>query len=1397
MKNILRMALFIPALVSASSGYGQSDGCSAATAIPVTANCSSPVAGTTTGATQTISGCVGTADDDVWYTFTATAANHIITVSPSASFDPVVQLFSGPCSALISLKCMDNGLTGDDEIIYATGLTPGNVYTVRVYHYYTGSGSGDFTICVTEAPPAPANDNCSSATLLNVNSSCTPTAGTTVSASQSQAGCAGTADDDVWYKFVATNAVQTIQVTPLGYMDPVVELFSGSCAALSSITCRDSGFWSDTETIQAVGLIPGTTYYVRVYDYYSGNGGGDFNICIIGTPTAAPTNDEPCNAIALPPVTSACDYISFTTTGATTSLGAPTPASCVGGSAPAQGGFNNTPQPKDVWFSITVPSSGVISIMARPAYGFTDAVMALYSGTCSSLTQIACSDDHNYPGSSNDMRPFILASGLTPGSTVFLRYWAFSGNTTGDFGLCVSTPTNDACSNALYICDLNGYEGTTNAAYTIDRPSNMRGNAEMNNPPTYTYTPGTCQGGVFGLGGAWGTGAPNCDVQINNNSWIRFTAAADSAVLDVDIYDCYVGSYPSGGIQMQVFSAASPCTTFAPVSDFKEGSSHLTITARGLSMGEDYYLMIDGFAGDICGYSISASSGVQFPDITAANDPICSGASTTLYGPAGASAYHWYPGNQTTQNIVVNPATTMSYSLEVTGVCGHRQYLDYTLDVNQLPTAAASSNTPVCAGSTISFTGSGGISYSWSGPGFSSSATNPSIAGATTANTGTYSLTVTDANGCSNTTTTSVVVNSNPSANAGTNQTIPFGTNTTLAGSATGGSGSYSYSWSPAGSLVSSNIANPQTVNLTTSTVFTLTVTDASTGCISTSQMTVIISGGPLTADASALGAGVCIGGGVELSVLASGGSSPYTYTWTSNPVGFSSNAINPTVYPTVNTTYIVAVWDGFNTVIDSVAVAAYSLPVASASNTGPYCQGETIQLNASGGTNYQWTGPGGYGTTTEDPSISAAIIGNSGNYTVTVTNGNGCTSTATTTVTVNPLPLATASNGGPYCEGENIQLNSGGGLSYNWSGPASYANATQNPSIANATPAISGNYWVTVTGTGGCTSSATTTVVVNELPTVTASSNSPYCAGDSIVLLAGGGSDYVWSGPGSFSSNSQSPIIAPAQITQSGTYYVTATDVNGCSNSAQTTILVNASPSVSISGADTICEGKTITLTASGAGSYEWNTGSVSATISATAISSATYIVTGSIGSCTDIDSIEVIVHPSPVADAGPDTIVSPGDAIQLNGSGGVSYLWIPSDYLSDPNVSNPTCTPEDSITYILIVTNEFGCTNTDTIVVRLDAECGSIYVPNAFSPNGDGKNDVFGVFNRCLIGIDLKVFNQWGNLVFETTDPTARWDGTFGGHDAESGIYSFYYKGTLSDETPVEGQGNFVLIR
>ncbi|HIP35746.1 MAG TPA: hypothetical protein EYG85_02715, partial [Crocinitomix sp.] len=786
-----KLILFVFAnTIAILSALAQSDGCSFATSINMNSTCV-PTSGTTTGATQTFAGCTGTADDDVWYQFVATTSSVQITVTAGdVNFDPVVQLFSGNCSTLISLSCTDNALGGGTEILNYNGLTPGQTYRIRVFHYYTGSGSGNFTICVANAPPPPSNDDCVNATSLPVNTTCSYTNATTDGASESQIGCAGNADDDVWFSFVATNSVQNVLVNPIDNLDLVFQVFEGTCSNLNSLLCEDNGFTNDIEQSDIVGLTPGQTYFIRVYDYYGGIT-GDFQICVTGPPTPAPVNDEPCTAIALPPVTSECNYGFYTTIGATASTGAPTPFSCAGGSPPAIGGFSSSSQ--DVWFSVTVPSTGSIDIIPQPNGGagtISDGVMALYSGTCSSLTQIACSDDYNYPGSSNDLLPLITASGLTPGTTVYIRYWGF-GSSFGNFGLCVTTTTNDDCANALYICDPNGYSGSTSPAYTPDRPSNMHGNNETSagvNLPN-----GTDSGGPFGDGQPWDmsysfSGSPALDVNIENNSWIKFTASATTVTLNVSIYDCWVGNYPSGGMQMQIFEANN-CTNFIPVSNFAESSSGFVLTANNLTVGQDYYLMIDGYAGDICNYTITANSGVQFPDITPSAPTICQGTPITLTAPAGATSYYWPHSGETTQSVVVTPPTTQTYVVEVTGLCSYKQTLTAVVTVNPTPTVSSitTNSSAICSGDNAIFTINGTpnstVTYNLN----SGSNQTISIGASGTANitvnnaTTTQTLTLVSASnsyGCSSTLTNieTIVVNPNP------NITSVVGANPTACG---------------------------------------------------------------------------------------------------------------------------------------------------------------------------------------------------------------------------------------------------------------------------------------------------------------------------------------------------------------------------------------------------------------------------------------------------------------------------------------------------------------------------------------------------------------------------------------------------------------------------------------
>lgn len=1153
----MKKLLILLSLFWASGLFGQSDGCSSATLISVTANCSSPAAGTTTGNTQTIPGCVGNADDDVWYQFVATSTSHQIIVSPSAGMDPVVQLFGGACASLTSLVCKDAGLIGDDEVINYNGLVPGTTYRIRIYDYFAGSGSGNFTICVTNPPPAPANDGCAAAIALNVNSSCTNTLGSTNGASQSIVGCSGSADDDVWYSFVATNSLQNVLVQPLGNLDLVFQVYGGSCGSLVSLACIDNTFTGQNEQSNIVGLTPGATYFVRVYDYYQGTT-GNFNICITGTPTPAPTNDEPCNAIQLPAVTAQCQFSNFTTVGATASLGAPTPASCVGGGGAAIGGFSASS--RDVWFAITVPASGNVDVTAKPNGGpgyITDGVMALYSGTsCNSLTQIICADDHNYPGSGNDLLPLITASGLIPGSTVYLRYWGF-GTSSGNFGICVSTATNDDCANALYICDINGYSASTSASYTPDRPSNMRGNNEDLNG--VNMPDGVNTGGIFGQGGTWGSGAPLFDVIINNNSWIKFTAASITATLTVSIYDCWIGNYPSGGIQMQIFEGNN-CTNFIPVSNFEESSTGFVMTANNLTVGNDYYLMVDGYAGDICNYTITANSGVQFPDI-ANVAPICVGQSVTLTAPPGATSYEWQHNGATTQSVTVTPSTTETYYCEVTGLCDYKQTLDVEVTVNPLPNIQITNGVSVniCSGNSVALNATGGSSYSWS-----NSQAGASISVSPTVATN-YTVTGTDANGCVNTDVINVVVNSNPvlTANPTSSDADCGSSNGSLIGAIVSGTPSLSYNWTNG----TTTVGNSQNLTGVPAGTYYLNVTDGNTCSSAFGPFGIINPGAPAAPTIVVSDNSPCLGSSTQLVASSVAGA---TFSW-SGPNSFASTS------STVNLNNITQLQAGIYCVAATVAgctgpasCETITIPtnpnvdISAFANDSTICETLNFQLTASGASLYSWTGPNGFASSLGTVNLTNVSMPYGGYYVVVGTDGNGCSASDSMLITIlsNPtIGLATDISSQTYCNGGLATITASGASTYSWSGPNGYSASSGVITLLNLSANSQGYYVATGSDAEGCsTSDSIYLTVVSDVP-AQSPSDTTICPGELIILYGSGGQSFTWNGPSGYTSEEQNPTVTNnATFENAGLYTLTVVDANGCLGYDSTYIEVTGS---------------------------------------------------------------------------------------------------------------------------------------------------------------------------------------------------------------------------------------------
>jgi hypothetical protein len=267
--------------------------------------------------------------------------------------------------------------------------------------------------------------------------------------------------------------------------------------------------------------------------------------------------------------------------------------------------------------------------------------------------------------------------------------------------------------------------------------------------------------------------------------------------------------------------------------------------------------------------------------------------------------------------------------------------------------------------------------------------------------TGTYQVVVTNSSGFSAGDAITVTIVPAPVVNAGTDTTINYLTTATLHGSATPGTGTYTYLWSPAASLVDATIQNPTTTSLALSTIYTLTVTNTTTGCTGTDQVTVFVVGGPLSVAASATPSTICAGDSTSLLALPSGGSGIYTYHWLPS-AGLSNDTIaNPNASPAITTTYTITLSDGASTSSASVTVNVNPLPVVNLGADTTICKNKTITLNAgTGATSYLWS----TGETTQTISVdSTDAISNIATIWVSVMNSSSCSAIDTIVVTFDP----------------------------------------------------------------------------------------------------------------------------------------------------------------------------------------------------------------------------------------------------------------------------------------------------------------------------------------------------------------------------------------------------------
>ncbi len=264
----------------------------------------------------------GVADDDVWFKFIATDPSITIKAIGGTNFDPSLEIFSGlPTNATTRISNSNTTATGYSESVTLNSLTVGTTYYFRVFHYGVGYAAssalgGDFAVCIYKTPLAPLNDNCSGALALTVGATCAITVGNSMAATGSTGYpvCSAVSpdpapnpDDDVWFSFVAVMPIETITVQSGFKYNAVVQVFSGTCGSLTSLNCTNASKNSQAEVVPLSGLIPGNTYYIRVYQYTYGAGRGDFTICVTANvPSCAtglyppsPTSNVPATGITL------------------------------------------------------------------------------------------------------------------------------------------------------------------------------------------------------------------------------------------------------------------------------------------------------------------------------------------------------------------------------------------------------------------------------------------------------------------------------------------------------------------------------------------------------------------------------------------------------------------------------------------------------------------------------------------------------------------------------------------------------------------------------------------------------------------------------------------------------------------------------------------------------------------------------------------------------------------------------------------------------------------------------------------------------------------------------------------------------------------------------------------
>lgn len=720
-----------------------------------------------------------------------------------------------------------------------------------------------------------------------------------------------------------------------------------------------------------------------------------------------------------------------------------------------------------------------------------------------------------------------------------------------------------------------------------------------------------------------------------------------------------------------------------------------------------------------------------------------------------------------------------------------------TIVINQPPQITISATqvfAPCDSVATAIATASGGTgsvySYQWNTTPVQNSDTATGLAA------GTYTISATDTNNCTDTGTFTVSITTPLSLSFyPIDPPCPGVCNGSTSASGSGGNSPYSYVWE-------NGQISPSSTGLCPG-YLVVSVTD-SNGCVF-DDSTFVSEALPITMTISSTNSNCGQPDGTASATGLAGGGNPGTYSFLWDAA--SGSQVNATATGLTDGVYSVTITSGFCDTVVSATVGYNPPPTATATGDSTRCFGEcngTGVITALGG-----PAPGTYIYLWDNGETTQTATGLcTGSHSVTATDSTGCSATATIFIEQPDLLIASIAGDGDtsICVSGTVTVSAGatGGTQpygFLWSNGWN----TSGPNSDSPTSAIC--YDVTVTDSKGCdTTSSLYCAGIFPPVNITSFSNDTICEGNTVTIGAGASGGHPDSTITFFWSTGQttdSITVTPVTYPLPDYYSVVAGD--GCSPNDTETVTVQyfITPPVVFS-ADTTsgCMPLTVlfVLDTTNLIACQWNFGdgntstayeptntfqdTGSYTVSLTVVSS---------DNCPGDTTISnyIRVYPLPPADAGNDTTVYQESTVVLTATGGIDYLWSTGDVSSSISVIPPQTT-----TYQVTVTDAAGCKSFGEVTVTIDFRY-VVFVPTMFSPNNDGNNDVLFVRGLGIEKFHLRVFNRWGERVFETYDQSLGWDGKFRGSDVNSGVFVFLLEANLDNGEVVKRSGNITIVR